>query len=53
MSTLIQYDFSKGMFTETGQNITNMSYSEDLLNRDCIIVLCKFIAHPGSEVTKS
>lgn len=43
VSALIQYDFSKGMFTGTSQNTTNSSYSEDLLNRDCIIVLCQFI----------
>lgn len=53
MSTLKQYDFCKNMFTDTGQNITNMSYSEDLLNRDCTTVLCKFIVCQGSELTKS
>lgn len=35
MSTLMQNDFSK----DIGQNTTNMSYSEDLLNKYCIIVL--------------
>lgn len=38
MSALIQYDFSKGMFTDTGQNTTNSSYSEDLLNRETALL---------------
>lgn len=53
MSTLMQYDFFKGVFTDTIQNVKNTSYSEDLRNRDCIIVLCKFIFDLDSELTKS